>query len=170
MEHFMSQKDALHYPHQACCTRDDGGSSQEASQLCEGWWQRCCSWGAKWQRRSGCLAPAVHSIVNYMVKPAWIPELRNGLWIASPLPQYQLIGVNFQLSRFVSPTVARKPDLAGCLDPFLWMINAVHSHTVLHYANNSENSSFPPLPYWNALLWTKDPAPLQGLVLDCSHH
>lgn len=170
MEHFMSQKVTLLYPHQACRTRDDGGSSQEASLLFEGWWQQCCSWDAKRQSRTGCLAPFMLSIVNCMAKHVWIPELSNGLWIASPLQQYNLSHINFLLSMFVSPTIATKPDSGGCLDPFRWMMHAIYSHTLLHYANSSDKSSFPPLPYLNVLLWTKDPVPLQGLVLDCSHH
>lgn len=170
MEHFMSQKDALRYPHQACCTRDDGGSSREASLLFEGWWQRCCLWGAKRQRRTGCLAPPVLSIVNCMVKHVWISELSKGLWIAPPLQQCDLRGINFLFTMFVSPTIARKTDLGGCLHPCLWMMNAVCSRTLLHYANSWDKSSFHPLPYLNVLLWTKDPAPLRGLILDCSNH
>jgi len=134
MKHFVSQEGALLYPHQACRTRDDGGSSQEASLPSEGWWQRCFSWGAKRQHRTGCLAPPVLCIVNCMAKHVRIPELSNGLLIASPLQQCDLRHIDFLLSMFVPPL--QEKQMRGCLDPFLWMMNAVYSQTLLPYANS----------------------------------
>lgn len=118
MEHFMSY---FMYPHQACHTRDHGGSIWEAPAIW-GVMAAMLLGGAKRHHRAGCLASPVLSVVNCK---------SNGLWIASLLHQYDLRDKNFRLSMFVCPPIAWKPDFGGCLDPFLWIMNAVYSHTLL---------------------------------------
>lgn len=123
MEHFMSHfMSYFMYPHQACHTGDHGGSSWEAPAVWGVMAVMLLRGGGKEAPGNRVSVPPVLSVINYK---------SNGLWIASLLHQYNLRDKNFQLSMFVCPTIARKPDFGGFLGSFLWIMNAVYSHTLL---------------------------------------